>query len=136
MFKFAANVGGNKKETPEATAVKDPISGKMMTSKKNIKKTFLDYCSKVLEKNIPEEGFEKEFELKNELHDLRMLKDTNDTEIINDEFTQDNFKDAFKKFKKKNKKAYNYIVKAGDTFKDGIFKFLERIHSEEITPDS
>ena len=27
-------------------------------------------------------------------------------------------------------------MKAGDSFKDGIFKFMERIHSEEITPDS
>ena len=102
----------------------------------SLKKTFLNYCAEVLEKNSPKEGFEKDLKLKNELHDLRMNKDANIDNDLDDEISKESFDNAIHKFKKKNKKAYNYIVKAGNNFREGIFKFMERIHSEEVIPGS
>lgn len=115
--------------------MKDPISGKLITNKEDIKETFINYCAEVLKKNPPSEGFETEFEIKNALHDLRMVED-HDVIDEREEISEEDFDEAIKKFKKKNKKAYNYIVKAGDSFKEGIFKFMERIHLEENLPSS
>ena len=94
-----------------------------------------NYCDEVLKKNPPRDGFEIELHLKNDLHDIRMEEVIDDSEYDED-ISSDDFDEAIKKFKKKNKKAYNYIVKAGESFKNGMFKFMERIHSDENLPNS
>ena len=106
-----------------------------MTGKEEIKETVINYCADVLKKNPPRDGFEMEFHLKNDLHDFRMEEVSEDSGK-DEEISSDDFDEAIKKFKKKNKKAYHYIVKAGESFKKGMFKFMERIHSDENLPNS
>ena len=53
LFRILRSIKGNNKTGPEATAVKDPVTGEMVTDVKAIKETALEYCVKTLEKNEP-----------------------------------------------------------------------------------
>ena len=44
VFKIAEAVRGPKKPGPEAHAVKDPKTGKLVVSTKEIQKVFLNHC--------------------------------------------------------------------------------------------
>ena len=48
---------GGKKSNNEATAVVNPINGKLVVSRKEIKEVVLKYCKETLENDVPEEGY-------------------------------------------------------------------------------
>ena len=72
MFQLAKFIRGNKKESMEAQAVQDPESGKLVVTTKEIQAVVLSHCKNILSNNKPEKEIEKEIEVKEALHDLRM----------------------------------------------------------------
>ena len=60
IFQIANTIIGNKKSGVEATAVKDPLTGKIVVSHKEMKKVILQYCTSNLQDKHTEEGFEEE----------------------------------------------------------------------------
>ena len=63
----------NKGGSTQAHAIADPATGHVVVSAEEIKRVSLEYCKKVLTNNVPDKEFEKEIELKENMHKERML---------------------------------------------------------------
>ena len=80
----------------------------------------LDYCTEVLKNNVPKDNFKDEINLKELLHDIRM-----DNKAVSN-VSEETFKKVMEKIKKGKKKTYDFLVKAGEKFKQSVYKlFLE-----------
>jgi len=122
---------GEKKSTMEATAIKHPITNKLLVSKTEIKEATLDYCQKTLANNVPEKDFKAVVEDKKE----EVKKKMNEK---NGRFETDinTFEEIVSKFKKSGKKNYDFITKAGKKYQQAIFLVCERMIKEETFPIS
>ena len=98
IFKISQAVQVPKNPGPEAHSVKDPKTGELVVSTKEIQKVFLNHCKEVLESNPVVEGFEEEIELKEKLNEIRMLEHTGHFEA-----TKEAFERVVEKFRKNNK---------------------------------
>ena len=77
-------------------------------------------------------GVEKEVEAKELLHDLRMKENLEKGfEVVKKTFDK-----VLEKFKKNNKRNYDFLIMAGDGFKDKVFHLCKRIIEEEQFPRS
>ena len=116
----------------EAQAVRDPGTGKLVVSPEEIQAAVVSHCESVLRNNKPDVGYENEIKLKEELHDLRMISPSQDS----DNFQVDKklFDKVVKKFQKGGKKNYDFLVKCGENFKNSVFKFCLRMISDETFP--
>ena len=86
----------------------------------------LKYCQNTLKINSPNKDFEMGARIKEDLHNKRM------------ELTKGNFgvnkehsEKVTGKFKKGNKRNYDFLVKSGDLFKETSFKYCQRMFREE-----
>ena len=52
------------------------------------------------------------------------------------EATWDEFTEVVDKFKKKDTKTYEFLINAGDKYKEVIFKLCQRIINNEEVPES
>ena len=132
VWQIAKELRGSKNGV-EAVAVKDPDTGKLVVSTNEIKKVSLKYCKKVLEKNPIKEGFEEDINIKKVLHELRMkevIDEDDDKEI--EEGTFGNIVD---KFRRSNKRNYDFLVKASSSFKSVVYNFTKRMINEETYPE-
>ena len=57
VFKLKAKVAGEKKETAEAIAIKDPVSGAMLYDHEEIKSASLNYCQNLLKDKKPDDEY-------------------------------------------------------------------------------
>ena len=131
VFKMKDVISGPKKAGQEAAAIKDSRSGNLVVSHKDIKKATIEYCADVLTKNVPEEGFEKQLEYKEDL--MRAIlenKDAGSYEVEDEEFWK-----TIERLKIKNKRSYDFLVKSGDKFKGAVLKLCKRILHEEKVPE-
>ena len=131
IWKISQDLKGTK-QGMEAFAVKDLKSGKLIVSTDEIKKVSLEYCLEVLTKNPVKEGFEEDINLKETLHELRMNELTTDDEKPVEKET---FDKIVNKFKKSNKRNYDFLVKSSEAFKATVFKFSKRMMEEERYPE-
>ena len=132
IFQIANLIRGAKKVDMEATAIKDPLSGKIVVSHKEIKKITLEYCVKNLEEKHTEEGYEKENNLRRLLHNKRMEERLDE----GFEVTEKLFKKVASKVEKSGKRNYDFFVKAGDSYKSSMYQVVKRMVKEEYFPGS
>ena len=111
-------------------AIIDPESNELKTTKDEILKTTISYCTNLLTNNPPDEGYEKDLQIKHKLHDARMLKQQMDEESFND----DDFEEAIKRFSAKKKTCYNFLTKSGKDFQQAIKILLQKIWKLENIP--
>ena len=109
-----------------------PKTNKLVTSVKDILKVSLDYCSDVLNNNPPAKGFEKEFDLKNQLHDIRSKWGKENEKETS--FEKEELQNAIKKLAKKNKRCYDEVTKAGDSFVEAVYNLFVRVWEDEVAP--
>ena len=130
VFNIARTIQGPKKGAMEAHAIIDPISKSLALSTKEIKRVSHEHCQRVLTNNEALPQFEKEIELKENLHKERMK------ELGGGNFnlTRERFKKVIKKFQKSNKRNYDFLVRSGDKYKESIFKMSHRMIEEEMFP--
>ena len=128
VFKIAKLASG--KGTSKAHAVKDPISGKLIVSQEEIRKISIEFCQTVLEKNEPNEAYKDMVAMKEEIHKMRMSKD------LDKGFKADKevYETVLEKFKKNNKRSYDFLLKGSDKYKDTIFSLIKRIIDREAIP--
>ena len=130
VFKMREVVAGSKKQQQEAHAVKDTKTGQTVVLCEEIRRVNLEHCVNVLKNNIPKPEVEVLLKCQSELHELMMKEDTDmDTTI-----TEEEYKEVVAKFKKKNKKSYFFLTKAGDIFPKSIYKLCKRMIEEEHFP--
>ena len=122
---------GEKKSTMEATAIKHPITNKLLMSRKEIKEATLDYCQRTLANNVPDHDFKRGIEDKKE--EVKKKLSENDGKFNTDMNT---FEEIVSKFKKSGKKNYDFITKAGKKYQEAIFLVCERMIKEETFPKS
>ena len=82
----------------------------------------------------PEEDYKIEVDLMEHLHSMRMQKHkvgTEEEEVL----TKSDFNEVIDKLKKGGKVSYNFITKAGQNFKDFVFKICQIIWESEEIPD-
>ena len=123
-------VNGPKKKAQEAQAIKHPVTGELIVSSKEIKKTTLEYCLNVLKENEPVEDVKELRKCQEEL--FKEIVEGTDGQF---EVTWELFELCVSKFEYKKKKLYNFLVKAGDDFKEAIFCLCKRILEYEEVPE-
>ena len=122
-------VMGGKKSTIDSTAVINPKTGKLMVSRKDIKEVTLNYCIDTLANNEPEESAKKHIDNKR-----KFLKVFLKLKGGNFGTTKETFDKIVDKFKRSNKRSYDFLTKLGVGFKNIVFKFCQRMFQEEIFP--
>ena len=65
--------------------------------------------------------------MKEFLHEIRMREDLEEQSKVNEE----TFKEVLEKFKRNNKRNYDFIVKAGKKFQHAIFMFIIKMLEKE-----
>ena len=131
VFKLKEKLLGSKKSSPEATAIKDPISGDLITDRKEVLKVTLSYCKSLLDKKKPTDEYIEDYISKTDLHEKRMEKDDE-----NEEFTKDMFEKALAELAKKKSEKYKFILKSGNSYKDALMKLFKSVWTNEEQPES
>ena len=85
-----------------------------------------------MQNNPPDDEVKQLVNIKKQLHDYRM--EHTDSEGF--EVTKDSFNKVLGKFGTKKTKAYNFLLKAGDKFKNSIYKLCKRMLEAEEFPSS
>ena len=117
---------GGKKVKQEPSAVRDPLTGDLMVSSSDIKRTTLQYCIDNLKNNKASKNVEVTQKLKEFMHKLRMLEDNHDEF----EIEKDEFDDVLKHFAKKDTKSYDFLLKTGESYKEAIFMLCRMMLSK------
>ena len=132
IFQIRKSIQGCKKGAMEAQAVKDPLTGKLAVSNKEIQEVSLNYCKSVLMNNEPRDEYKREVMMKEQIHEERMKENAGS----GFEVTRELFDKVVKKFKSNNKRSYDFILNGGDKFKEAIFKFAKMMIENESFPTS
>jgi hypothetical protein len=96
-----------------------------------IKAVSLKYCKATLQNNPPHSGFNLGAEIKEELHRKRMKLTGGSFGIKKTTFDK-----VIKKFRMGNKRNYDFLVKAGETFQEISLSFCQRMFDDEVFPNS
>ena len=131
IWEVRKKVIGKKKNNIVARAIKNPTNGKMAVNKKEIKEITLKYCMETLENNQPEKEYETEIRNKKEFV-KQFMKETNGSF----ETYKETFDYNINTFRRKRKRNYHFITKAGNKFQNIIFKMCQRFFREEKFPAS
>ena len=130
VFQIAKTIRGTKKTAIEAVAIKDPKKKTLVVSGNEIKKVTLEYVTENLSNNKFEKGFEKEKEILERLQKERMKDNVDETVDID----RKDFDKVVKKCEKSRKHNYDFLVKAGSSYKSAMYSFTKRMIAEEDFP--
>ena len=132
MFALKEKVVAKKKEPEEPCIVNDPSTNAPVFKPSQIIKTCADYCQNLLKRDEPKEDFVMDLEWKRRVHDVRMK------EVLDDDLklTKDMFNEALKLVKKKGGHKYDFILKAGNSLLEALFKLYQTVWNSEKKPDS
>ena len=129
IFKMKDIVAGAKKRPQEAHAVLDVEKRDLVVSTEEIKKVTLRHIMNTFICVAPHEDVELLVTMVND--DKRMLEaDKEELDI-----TEDDFDEPLGKLEKKNKRSYDFLLKAGKSFKIVVFKLCRRLMQAEIFPE-
>ena len=120
-----------QKAHQKATAIVDPLNGKLVVSKNAIKSISLKYCKDTLTKNEPDNDYSEEIMSKMKIVQTKLLGKEGVFTI-----DMDLFDFVISKFKKSQKRNYDFLVKAGSSFKSSVFKFCQLMFKEEVFPST
>ena len=133
VFQMKSKINGSKISNQEAHAIKDPKTGDLIVAREEIKIASLEYNCDVLKNNEPEEGFKDMVEIKEKLHDGRMLNKIGEGSF---EVKREYLNQIVKKFKDNKKATYDFLVKGGEKFKGAVFRLCKRMIEKEEFPSS
>ena len=132
VFKLKAKVTGEKKEAAEAMAIKDPVTGDMIYESDEIRNASLKYCKTLLKDKKPDDDYALDVKVRELLHDARMSELVENDE--HEDFTIEVFTNMMDKLKKKSQAKYKYILQAGKSFKDALFRMFRNVWEQERRP--
>ena len=101
-----------------------------MICNEEIKRVTLNQVMNSFKNKYLDEDVELLVNIVNDIHERRMMED--DGEPM--EVKKEEFDEPIKKLEKKNKRSYDFLLKAGDKFKMVVFKFCRRMIKAEIFP--
>ena len=130
IFKLRDDVIGPKKLGQEQTAMIHPESNELIFNKDDIKDLTVKYCADLLTNRNPKRGFEEDIDLKNLVHDIRMLENDNF------DLTEEMFEGSLKELSIKKKDKYSFILNGGEDLKKAVFALFKKVWESEIKPES
>ena len=123
-------IAGSKKPRQEAHAVLDLKTREKVVSVEEIKRVNLGHCVEVLKHNTPTAKAKELIRLGSETHHSIMEDKTDaDTKVAKADFDW-----MLKKLKERNKRSYDFLIKAGEEFHDSIYMFCNRMVEEDSFP--
>ena len=130
IYKLKEIINGPKISATEPMCINNPETGELITDFDTIKKVSLDHNVKILTKNPAREEDTEEWRSKINHHQRIMNHNDHDSW----ELTRDLYDKVLEKLKTKGKKMFDPLNKAGDDYKDAIFKYMRRIINDENIP--
>ena len=130
IFKMKEVVGGSKKSNIEPHAIKDPNTQELLVANNDIKRATLKYCVENLQKKDPDPQVKSLVELKTIMVEEKMKENSGETLDI----SKDDFKVVTTKFKSKQTKSYDFLIKSGNKYQDAIYNLCKRMINEEEFP--
>jgi hypothetical protein len=97
---------------------------------KDIKRATLEYCADNLRNREPDPEVKELVELRKALYELKVNEEPN--EVL--EISKDDFEAVVKKFKSKQTKSYDFLIKASQNFQDAIHYLCARMIKNEEFP--
>ena len=131
MFNLREQKLGSKIKSQDPAAIKCPKSNNIIHDPKEIRKHTLQYCVNLLENKLPNKDYEELFQLKKEVHEMRMGEPDSEKFTL----TEDMFNKALKDIVKKNNDKYNFIVNAGEDLKKAVFNLMKFVWEYKIKPE-
>ena len=130
VFKMKEIIGGSKKPKQEAHAVFDSKTGEKVVSVEEIKRVNLEHCIEVLRPNTPTAKAEELIKSEAEMHKSVMEHNTDSETKV----TREDFDMVLEKLKDRNKRSYDFPIRAGEECQDSIYMFCKRMIEEECFP--
>ena len=130
MYKLRDTVVGPKIKAQEPMAINDPVTKELITDSDEIKRVYLEHNVKILTKNDPPEEYADMVQIKRENHERIMSKPVENTWELDRKI----FKQVADTIRKKGKQVYMLFTKAGNKYKEAIFRFMKKIISTEQIP--
>ena len=131
IFKLKENILGKKKSTDEPSSIFDPMTNTHSFKPSDIVRISADYCEELLKNDDPKEGFEEDILFKRRIHSLRMKENVDN----NVELTREMFDNSLKNLKAKKNK-YNFVLNAGNSLHNAMFKLFKVVWNKVEKPDS
>ena len=131
VYKMKKRMMGGKNAGQEPTAIRNPANNELVVSSEEIKEVTLKYCVDNLKNKREDENEAKVNEIRAEVHKKRMES----KEVGDFEMTEKDFEDVLKKFKKKDTKSYDFLLKANPKFQNAIFQVCKRFIDNEKFPE-
>ena len=129
VFRMRDMIKGSKKSGQEAHAIRDNKTKEVIVNHELIKERTLEYNVNNLKNNEPSENVVGLVKVMSDLHDYRMSESEDTLEI-----TTLDFDTVVKQFQLKNKRGYDFLVKAGEGFKKSVYKLCKRMIEQEKFP--
>ena len=131
IWEIRKRILGGDKGHFEATAITNPLDGKLVVSRESIKRITLQYCTDTLGNNIPESEFQSAIENKQTQVRKRLME-------IDGSFSpqKETFECLIDKFKRSRKPNYHFLVRAGKDFQNTVFNFCQMMMTKEEFPSS
>ena len=130
VFNLFNKIRGQKKEGAEMLAMKDPESGELVFDPEDLKTTSLNYCVNLLQNTFIDPEYEKEIYIENLLHYLRSKEEDPDQE----NFDYSDFMSRMKTISVKHGDKYKLLLKAGQGFRNCLFKLFQQVWECERKP--
>ena len=130
IWNIRKKVFGGQKGTQEATAIINPKTMKVATTKNEIKEVTLTYCKETLKSNETDDNFKTEIEERKQ-----RMKETMKMNNGKFEASEETFMKNIKKFQTSGKKNYDFLTKTGQKFQNTVFKMCQRMFKEEVFPN-
>ena len=96
-----------------------------------IKEVTLEHCVNMFKNNKPEDDVKLIVNLMDELH-IKRMKEEDDEPM---EVTKEEFDETVKRFEKKNKRSYDFLTKASNSYQNSVFKLCKRLIQDEEFPE-
>ena len=125
IWEIRKRVLGGKKATHEATAILNPKNRKFFVSKAETKQVSINYCKDTLEDDKPAEGYEEEIKEQKKKVQAFLCKNSGSLGI-----QREKFESVVSKFKRSNKRIYDFLVRSGKQFQSVVFMFCQDLCSK------
>ena len=131
VFSLKEKILGKKKSSQERTVIKDPVTGREVSTPSEIKRVSLDYLVNLLSNKPVKEEYAEVLNVKRELHFERMAE-VIDNDI--NELSSETFEKILISLSKKPGSKYKYITRAGYSLKLALCNLFQIIWRTEKIP--
>ena len=130
IFKMKEVVGGPKKASMDPHAIEDPQTKELLVANSDIKRATLEYCANNLRNKEPDPEAKEIVELKRALMEERMKNNSDEALDI----SKEDYDTVLTKFKTKQTKSYDFLIKAGENYQEAIYKLCVRMIQNKEFP--